>query len=183
MTLLPPETSSALTKIAAQAWERATDGLQTTANAVFVATLVVLEDLLRLVHAGAANEIGCLRENLRRRDGARTDSTEAEAEERKARAIDAANKASMHKRKDALARIEHDERRLRNARTQAEVEQIRGEIANKRMLARAEAFDKLVDAISRLRQEGGDFLIDAEYLQRMLGSLSDAADDLEDLPE
>jgi hypothetical protein len=141
-----------------------------------VATLSVVEELLSMVGAGLVCDVRRMKESLIRRTEAETAakvakvaSANAEVQKKLAEAAEAANRANLHKRNDAVARAEKDKLRAEAAKTQAEAEAIRADAESRRIQALAEAQARLIDALAKLRQDGGGLLVDSEQLRQILG--------------
>jgi hypothetical protein len=151
---------------------RAIGGPLTLSGAVQVATLSVAETLLNLLRSGLASDIRRLKVAILRKAEAEADVKAAEALERLARAAEVVNRANLHKRRDALAEAEKRQSRANAAKTEAEVEAIRMDAETRRMQAAAESQARLLEAISKLRQEGGDLLADPRNLHQVVTALT-----------
>ena len=154
-----------------------------------IATLSVVDTLLTLIDATVLTDIRLVKESLIRRVEAKTGEIEAktqaaqaEAKKKVAEATDAANKATLHSRKDAIAQAQKDQARAAAAKSAAEVEAIRQEIETKRMQAIVDARIKFLEALTRLRAEGGDVMFDAKNLESIRRLLSPPAE-LTDPPQ
>jgi hypothetical protein len=143
-------------------------GPQAIARQIYPASLAVVEALLSLWNSRAVPDIRRLKEAAHRRNEAYTEGEEAKAKKQVAEATEAANRANLPKRKDALARYEKEKVRAEAARTQAEAEAIRMDAETRRFQAKADAQIKLLEAISRLRQDGGEFFVNPENLKAIL---------------
>jgi len=147
---------------------RALGGPQSVGRYVSVATLSVAHTLMSLVSQGMASDISRMKESLLKRIEAEADTKAAEAQKRLADAVDAANRANLPKRFDAIARAEKEMARANAAKKNAEGQAILMDAETRRIQAVADAKAKLLDALSRLRQEGGEFLVDTENLKEII---------------
>tara|TARA_R110002049_G_scaffold290065_4_gene473316 strand:+ start:4372 stop:4929 length:558 start_codon:yes stop_codon:yes gene_type:complete len=139
------------------------------------ATLSFAQVLLELVDSRFLPDIERIKEaNLQaieahtRKKNAEADKEEAEAKRKLSEAVDAANQAALHKRHDAIARAEKDQKIAEAAKTQAEADAVRMDAETRRITAIAEAQANLLSAISQLRQEGGEFFVDKKNLEQIL---------------
>lgn len=172
----------------AGAWEivgqivaRTIEGPNQLLNACVAATLHVAEYLVQVWDKDLASDIRQYRESLRRKDEAETTKHEADAQKALAEATRAANKANLAKRRDAIARLEREMREAEVAKTKAKAQVILIDAETRRLKTVAHAKAELLEAISKLRQEGGDFLVDPENLEQMLfGTPPMLEDDRED---
>ena len=101
-------------------------------------------------------------------------------------ASEAANRATLHQRRDAFAQAEREKARAEAAKAQAEAaktqaeankilaeaEYIRTEANARRQQAQIEAKLRFLEAVSRLRQEGGELYVDSENLEQLLRQLA-----------
>ncbi len=148
---------------------KAVEGPDTLARMLAVATLSVAESGLRLIAEGAATDILRLKESQLGILEARRDSAKAEAQKRVAEATEAVNKSNLHKRRDAVAQAEKRRLAAEAAKTEAEGQAIFLDAETRRIAAIAEAQARIIEAVSKLRQEGGDLLFDSENLKQILG--------------
>lgn len=146
-------------------------------KSAWAASLSVAEVLLELVEARVVPDIRRIKEaNIQsieaenRKRQAEADIRAAEAMLKLAEATEAANRATIHKRKDALAKAERLRVAAESAKTQAEADAIRSDAQSRRAVAQTEARARLIDAIGRLRQDGGELFVSAESLGRLLAS-------------
>ncbi|MGV2336311.1 MAG UNVERIFIED_CONTAM: hypothetical protein LVR18_20125 [Planctomycetaceae bacterium] len=137
-------------------------------RSILIATLSLAEMLARLAAATVVPDLRRLKELTFRRLEAQTDQQVAEAEKKLAEAADAANRANLPKRRDAIARIEQEIKQAEAAKTQAEADAIRMDAETRRFVAIKEAETKLIEALSRLRQDGGDLFVDPDNLRRII---------------
>lgn len=156
------------------------------ARSKWTATLSVAEVLLSFVNSKFVPDIERIKEaNIQsieagaRKKNAEADLAEAEAKLKMTEAVDAANQAAMHKRKDAIARAEKNQLAAEAAKTQAEADAVRMDAETRRMTAVAEAKANLMTAISQLRQEGGEFFVDRKNLEQLLNLELREADSIE----
>jgi hypothetical protein len=155
---------------------RAVGGPRFMARQIFTATLSVAQTLLELVRLeGLASDVRDFKSLLYRKTQAEVvikeseaASAVAEAQKKLAEAAEEANKANLPKRNDAIALAEQAKARVEVAKAEAEVEAIRMEAEGKRAQAIAEAQAKLIDALSKLRQDGGGLAVDPAQLREML---------------
>lgn len=164
MSILPPGLGSAVWKGLASAVR----GSKDLARVTWIATLSSAEILLTLIKSGLVTDICRVKETLIERMEAETESIRADAEKRVAEAAEAASKADLPKRKDAIARAERDRQIAEAEKTLAEADAIRSDAETRRMQAMAEATAALLEAVSKLKQEGGDMLLSEENLRRIL---------------
>ena len=149
---------------------RALGGPAIAVRSVWIATLSVAELLLELATVGLVNDIHRLKEALLQRTEAETETKKAKAQKELAEATEAANQANLHKRKDAFAKIERDQREAQAAKTKEEAKAIRMDAETKRLAAMQEAKARLIEAVSKLRGEGGEFMVDPDNLRRIIES-------------
>ena len=140
----------------------------TAARAIALATLSLAKILLKLIVSHIATDIGQFKDDILRRHKAQADAASAEAKKKLAEAAEAVNRAALHKRKDALAKLEREAKELQNAKTQAEIHTILHDADTRRIQATAEAQARLIEAISKLRQEGGDIFFSQQNLLEIL---------------
>jgi hypothetical protein len=147
---------------------KAINGTAAVAEPLAAATLSVVETLISLIHAGIASDIGRIKESLIQRIEARTVGEQAEAAKKIEEATEAANRATLHKRRDGIALAERRKAEAEAAKSEAEAEAILLRARNERMAAIADATAKLADVISRLRQHGGEVFFSEESLRRII---------------
>ena len=147
---------------------RALGGPAVAVRSVAIATLSVAELLLELANVGLVSDIHRLKEALLQRSEAETDAKQAEAQKKLAEAAEAANVANLPKRKDAIAKIERRQREAQVAKTEAEAEVIRKDAETRRLAAVQEGKARLLEAVSKLRGEGGEFMVDPDNLRRII---------------
>jgi hypothetical protein len=123
-----------------------------------------------LVGTGLADDLGQIKDSLIRREKAKADAEEADAKKRLAEATEAANRATLHRRKDRLAELEFERKRLENAKTEAEIRALTSDAETRRIQAVADGEAKLIEALSKVKQEGGAVFFDTENLRRILDS-------------
>lgn len=133
-----------------------------------IATLSVAQTCLELLQSGIAQDIQRVKEALIRRTEAETEIKVAEAKQRLAEAAVAANIADLPKRNDALARIHKDVARLAVQKAEVEIKAIEEELRLKRVAAVAEARARLMEAISSLRENGGEVFLDKTNLNLLM---------------
>ncbi|MCA8993819.1 MAG: hypothetical protein KDA88_17660 [Planctomycetaceae bacterium] len=146
------------------------------AKSIWAATLSVAEALMSVVNNGLATDIRRIKNAHIRGIEVRTEKEEAEAElagakgkQVLAEAVEASNRATLHKRKDAEARIERRRREAEAAKTEAEAEAIRMDAETRRITAETEGLARLIEALSLLKQQGGGLAVDPDELRRLLG--------------
>jgi uncharacterized membrane protein YqiK len=154
---------------------RAVGGPVFLTRAIAVATVSVAHTLIRLVSAGLASDLGRVKEVLLSKleaEAASKDAeavaAQAEAQKKLAEAAEAANRANLPKRRDAIAKAERQKARAEAAKTLAEADAIRTDAETKRTRAVAEAYSLLLEALSKLRQDGGELIVDTEQLRKLL---------------
>jgi hypothetical protein len=148
---------------------KAITGSSVVARFSIVASLAVAETLLDLIHSGIVVDVSTVKDSMIRKFSAEADAAEADAMKKLADAADASNRANLHKRKDRLAQIDYEQRKLGLAKTQAEISAIESDTESRRIQAMADARSRVIDSISKLRQAGGDVFLDEENLKEILG--------------
>ena len=103
-----------------------------------------------------------------RRIEAEADEKVAEAQRKLADAAAAANQANLPKRRDAVARAELELKRAEAVKTLAEANAVQMDAETRRLQAVEEAKIRFLEALSKLRQDGGDLLVDSVNLQEIL---------------
>jgi len=164
MSIPPLGISEILTKFIG----RAVEGSKSLVRPITAATLSTAETLLGLIKEGIAPDVGRMKESLIRKMEAEADEQAAEAKRKLAEAAEAANRADLPKRRDALAKAELRKRQADAAKTEAEAEAIRVDADTRRLQATAEARTRLIEAISKLQQEGGGAFFNGKNLQGIL---------------
>jgi len=156
------------------------------ARAAWIATMSVAETLLTLVNSKVVPDIRRLIDSEIEGREADTLGKKAQANEAMARAAEAANQSTRHKRKDALARAEQNKALEEVEKLKAETAAIKSDTKNRRLQVEIEAKarlleaqTKLIEAVSRLKQEGGELFVDKENLKLLLSTSAPAVDDLE----
>jgi hypothetical protein len=144
-----------------------------------IATLSAAETLLKLVRAGVVSDLGRIKEALIRRTEAEADEKRAEADLKVAEAAEAANRATLHKRHDAIANAERQIKIAQVAKTDAEAEAIRMDAETRQIEAIANAKARLLEAIAKLRTDGGEIFFDKNNLEQILRTGLPPADDEE----
>lgn len=96
------------------------------------------------------------------------DLKEAEANAKAAEAAEASNRATLHKRRDKMAKLEFEAKRLELAKTEAEIEAIKSDSESKKIEAMANANARVIEAISKLNQEGGQLIVNSANLHEVL---------------
>lgn len=145
-----------------------TGAAKTMARPAAIATLSLSQMLLELINAHLAHDFGEMKESLLRRQNAEAAAAEADALRKLAEAAEASNRATIHRRKDREATIERESKELANARTRAEIDAIRSDAESRKRVAIADARARLIEAISKLSQEGGALFFDKGNLRRIL---------------
>lgn len=126
-----------------------------------LATYTVAEILLDLAGCSQAADFGRIKQAIIQRQ-------EADAQLRLAEAQQAANEADLPKRRDAEARLRREMLKAEANEHQANADATRMDAETRRIAAIEKAKVDLLDALSRLRMEGGDLIIDRENLSRIL---------------
>jgi len=119
-------------------------------------------DVLEVINEGLVRDLSRLKEALLGKMEAESDSKIAEAQKKIADAIEAANRATRSRRQDAIIKATSEIAKAITAKTREEVNAIRTDTKTRRLQAIAQARIRLIEAISRLRQEGGDVFIDLD---------------------
>jgi len=161
---------------------KALDGPAYLGRGIAAATLLVAEAFFLLISADAASNFRRLRDSMIAKAEGESRSETADADRRSAEAAAAANHANLHKRRDAIAKLEREKREAEVEKTKAEAAKTLAE--RDAILKDAETRQKdgkrrqkkeitdvtalLAEAISRLRQEGGDVHFDEENLKRII---------------
>ena len=158
----------------------AISGSAAAIRGITIATLSMAEVLTKLISEHVADDISVWKNALLRREVGKTAIVEADAQKRAAEAAEACNKATLHKRKDHIARLEREKLELANAKTKAEIKAIEADANTKRVQAIMDGKVRLIDALSQVKQEGGAVFFSQENLTRILAagippdSISDA---------
>jgi hypothetical protein len=147
-------------------------GPKTIARIIAIATLSLAELFIGLLEQGIVTDIRRVKESLVRKMEAEADAADAEAQKKMADAAKAANEANLHKRKDAIARIKLEQEKVKVAKTEAEAEAIRKDAETRRLQAVTEAQARLMEAIGKLRREGGNIYFDRNNLEKIIGGFS-----------
>lgn len=127
------------------------------------ATLSVAQTLAELVKSQLAGDIRRIKES-------QIAGMEAEASRKLADAVLAANNANRLKATEALIECEAEERRAVAEKTRAEADAILRDARTREFAEVSKARATLIDAIARLRSEGGDLLLDSDGLAVLLGN-------------
>lgn len=170
MSPLLPETGDLLVKLASMPLS----GLATLGRIVGIETLSLAEILAECIHPRLANDIREMKDSLRKKEM-------ADARKMVAEATVAINRASLHKRNVAMAKAEENIKKEQAAKTKAEADVIRQHAKMRQLEAATNAYIKILEAIGRLRSEGGDVYIDSENLRRILDAGLPPKNDPEDL--
>jgi hypothetical protein len=133
-----------------------------------IATLSVAETVLDLLKLGLVSDIRRIKEADLQTIEAEKDEKKATAQLRLAEAQEASNRATLAKRKDVLAQAEKAKKAAEAAKVQAEADAIRMDAETRRIRAVTEGQARLLESISRLRQEGGDVYFREENLVEIL---------------
>jgi len=144
------------------------DGPKLLGRYIAIGTLSVAETLSDLLKAHVVTDIARVKESLIRKTEAEGDEKRAEADRKAAEAVEAANRATLHKRRDVIAKAERQLKQAEAARTKAEAEAIRMDAETRRIEAVAGAQARLLEAIAKLRGEGGDVFLSKENLYQIL---------------
>ena len=147
---------------------RILDGSKEIARAITIATISVAEMLLELITSHFVADISRVKESLLQKMEAETAEKKADADRRIAEAAEAANRATLHKRDDAIAKAELEYRCAEAAKTAAEAAAIRLDAETRRIEGIANAQAKLLEAIAKLRSEDGDIYFSRENLETLL---------------
>lgn len=159
----PPGIGEAMMKLLA----RAIEGSETLCRVIAVATLSVAETLFGLLQSGLVHDTERVKESLIRKMEAEADEKTADAQRKLAEAAEAANHATLLKGRTAREVAER-KAKAEAAKIEADAEAARMDAGTRRMQAIAEGQAKLLDAISKLRQEGGDVFLSKENLESIL---------------
>ena len=134
---------------------RAIKGSKSNPSVIHMAWISTAERLARLVNSGVADDISFVKQSLKRRINAETRSMEAEAALKLAKAAEESEKVNQTKLKLREAQVE------KYAGSKAEA--IKRE--QEKLIAKADA--RLIEAISKLKQEGGGLFFDQKNLKEI----------------
>lgn len=132
--------------------------------------LSMAEVLFGVLHAQLANDIGNFKCELLRREKAKTDQQVAEAKRKLAEAALVANRSADRHFQEKQRELELEKQRLDNAKSQAEIDVLRTDAHSRQVQAMAEGQARLLEAFSKLRQEGGDAFFSEENLKAIIAS-------------
>lgn len=121
-----------------------------------------------LLNAHVVTDIARIKESLIRKLESEADEKRADADRKMAEAAEAANHATLHKRKDVIAQAARQLKKAEAAKTEAEADAIRMDAETRRLEAVAAAQSRLLEAIAKLRAEGGDVFFSKENLQQIV---------------
>jgi len=147
---------------------RAVKGPKTLSRFILGSIFSLADTVLRLLQAGAFTDIRRMKESLIRNMEAESDEKVAEANRKLADAAEAANRADLPKRRDALAMLERRKLEAEAAKTEAEARAIRLDAETRRLQAIGDATAKLMEAASKLRQDGGEVFFSQRNLEEIL---------------
>ena len=159
---------------------KALDGPKHLTRYIAISALSVADTLNNLMTGHIVTDFTRIKEALIRKIEAEADEKRAEADRKIAEAVEAANRASLHKRDDAIAKAEQELKCAEAAKSAAEAEAIRMDADTRRLEAIANAHARLLEAIAKLRAEGGDVFFDKENLNQILRSALKPHEDEED---
>jgi hypothetical protein len=146
---------------------KALDGPRHLGRYVVIGTLSVAQTLLNLMNAGVIKDVARIKEALIQKTEAETAIKLAEADLKVAEAAEAANRVTLNKRPDAIAQAER-QLKAQAAKTEAEAEAISMDAGTRRIEGVANAQARLLEAIGKLRAEGGEIFFSKENLREML---------------
>ncbi len=132
------------------------------------ATLSFAETLLALVKSNMVVDFGRLKETLIRTSEAKAEIALAEAQKIRFQSSERALNGELRMREE-LARAEASLARAKGAKVRAEAKAVLQDAETRRLTAIREAQLKLVEAITKLREQGGEIYIDEERLTKMVG--------------
>lgn len=162
------DSSAGIGTLLLKGFATALGGPQFLARSIAIATASAAEICLGLIHEGWASDIGRIKESLLCKMEAEADEEAAKAQKMLAEAAEAENRADLPKRRDAFAQAKKRHAQARTAKTEAETEAIRMDAETRRMEAVAKGKAALLEALFRLKQEGGDLMLDSENLRRIM---------------
>jgi hypothetical protein len=165
MTMPPAGIGEQIVKFVGAAIKRSEASLDA---ATIVAVSFAKSFLRYLLPDGVISDIDRMKESLLRKMDAEAAKEEAEAQNRLAEAAEAANHATLHKRKDAFAAAERRKLEAEADKVEAEGEAVLMDAETRRLQAMADSRIRLIEAVSRLRQEGGDVLVSRENLESIV---------------
>ena len=152
-----------------------TSGPKRYARLATAASLSVAQYLLQVSKSQLVPDVRRLKETFIEAAEADTEAKKARSMKALAEATEASNNATIHKRDDAIALAKQREALAIAAKAEAEVEKIKMEsqaammdAQTRRGQAIADAQVKFVDALSRLKQEGGQFFVNQDNLENIL---------------
>jgi hypothetical protein len=175
------EAGSVIVKLAA----RAIVGSAEVVGLAATGTLCVAEFLLELLNCRLCDDLGRWKEAMLREREARSSGVAAEAQEKLARAMSAANFEIQERRRDEEARAAAELKKAEAGKVRAEAQRIKAEARKtgaetervrvetelkRREAAVAAAKENVLEKLSSLRQEGGELIINSENLTRIMGS-------------
>ncbi|MFA5239507.1 MAG: hypothetical protein WC476_07355 [Phycisphaerae bacterium] len=178
MTPLPSEIEEMLAKFIA----KVLGGPKAVFRCIAIASFSLAECLLGLINQGIINDIKRVKESLIHKMEADVDFAVAKARKKLAEAAEAANRANLHKRVDAIAQAEEELIRTRAAKTQAEADAIRKDAETRRLKTVADAKTGFLRAVKKLQQEGGNIFLDRDNLRKIL-EVGLPPEDYKDTPE
>lgn len=164
MTPPPSEIGEVLARIIA----KALDGPAEVLRGAAIATLKLAEILSSFISQDLATDLQRVKDSLVRKAEVEANSAQAEAQKKLADATKAANRANLHKRNDAIAKAQKAQKEAKAAKTQAEADAIHKNAETKRIKAIAEAKARLIEAIAKVREKGGDVIFDSKNLNELL---------------
>ncbi len=140
------------------------------ARSITAATLSLAQGLLVMFYMYMGDTISRIKESLLQKIEADAKAANADAQKKLAEAAIAANVANLPKRKDVIARLEREKKEAEVAKTKAEAEALLKDAETRRLQALTEAKTRFLEAVAKLRQEGGDIYIDPDNLLKIIGA-------------
>lgn len=157
-------------KIVTKIVGRAISGPKTVMRSIAIATISTAETLYFLITGGVIEDLGRVKEALLKKVEAEADLAVAEVEAKKkiTEAIAAVNEAIRKKRPSQIDRAEAELRWAQAAKTKEEAKAIRRGAETNREKLITEAQTRLVEAIAKLRQNGGAVYVDSDDLKKII---------------
>lgn len=160
-------------KIAELVWKfigRALTGPRTVTDSVRFALVSTAELLLGMIGSHYAKDIKSWKKQLLRSRKAKSDAADAEAQRKMAEAVEAANKATRAKRPSLIDKAEAQLKLAEAAKTNAEAHALLMDAETRRIKEVTDAKARLIEAVGRLRGEGGEVFFNESNLREIMRS-------------
>ncbi len=129
-------------------------------KSVVIAALSTTETFVSFLNERVASDIKDIKDNLKKQ-------LEADTQKKVSEAMDAANKANLPKRKDAFAKVKLRIEEAQAAKTEAEARAIELQAKGQYEKNMADAKARLLEAQSKIAQEGGMVFLNKADLQNL----------------